>query len=400
MVLTISGLQKSLGAISQQSMSGAGTKILQNQLERDQSGLMEQIETASGDADNSNDSDTVSSDPSISIWSQPTGSTNPSSLSLENVLDREQTADSRAFMTFFNYPKPELGYESNVTDDDIQSVTSASDDIASLAESQPGMTNYRYAAVSYLVGMFIGNSELLGLYQKAAQNISHAKFVRNHTRLLKKLFLDLRSSGRTPSRKLAVEFLRSRRNRSYISLGIRNLIAPSDSTVREKVDIMLEQEKDIFFLLDRFLGETDSAAQATSTEDTVGQTSDDDDSSIGDEFQAEMEEEKMLSTLEATAGFLTSGRSFTLYKEGLRGFLYPTPPATTYDLNEIDYEVSFVSSFTSTFQDIYKRAIEDIAGHQLSWWPLADPESELKVGYTRVYSILPFVGFIARYQEA
>ena len=59
-------------------------------------------------------------------------------------------------------------------------------DIQSLAESESGIASHRQAAVNYIVSMFTGNSELLPLYQEAAQSMEEAKFVRNHWRLVKK----------------------------------------------------------------------------------------------------------------------------------------------------------------------------------------------------------------------
>lgn len=54
---------------------------------------------------------------------------------------------------------------------------------------------------------------------------------------------------------------------------------------------------------------------------------------------------------------------------------------------EFDYTVCSSWRIFSLFQDSWKRSIETVAGSQLSWWPLTEPEAELKPGYTRVYSI-------------
>ncbi|KAH8782071.1 hypothetical protein BGZ57DRAFT_926059 [Hyaloscypha finlandica] len=272
------------------------------------------------------------------LFSDQAGSTNPSSMSCEAVADTEQVIEGRSSMTFFNYKNLAIEHKPGEKYDDIQSVKSIPDDIESLVESNSGMANYRQAAVNYIVKMFTSDPELLALYQEATQSMDEAKFVRNHRRLLKTFFLDLRSEGRSPSQTLAVGFLRSRNKRIHISSAIRNLVMPSDSTVGEKINIVLEQEKDNLFLLDRLLNERDSAAQQTPTNTSdeisdadiaseVSENSDDDDDRSSDESEPEIQEDNALSKLEATAEFLTCGRSFSLYKENLRGFLHPAPEA-------------------------------------------------------------------------
>jgi hypothetical protein len=46
----------------------------------------------------------------------------------------------------------------------------------------------------------------------------------------------------------------------------------------------------------------------------------------------------------------------------------------------------FRRSPATAMQDFCKKTVEDLAGEKLSWWPLSDPEEELKPGFTRVYS--------------
>jgi hypothetical protein len=283
---------------------------------------------------------------SNALWSYQAGSTNPSSVSYEAAMDMGQVTESRSSMTFFSYRKAEIGHRPHKSDDDIQSVKSIPDDIESLAESNSRLANYQQAAVNYIVKMFTGDQELFGLYQEATQLMNEAKFVRNHQRLLKTLFLDLRSEGHSPSQSLAVGFLRSRSTRIHISSAIRSLIIPSDYTIREKINIMLEQEKDSLFLLDRLLDERDCTVQPTpknTADETFGGKptikvpvsdnsdtaredsgeSDEDNDIRSDESETEIQKDNPLSKLEAAAEFLTTGRPFGLYKENLRGFLHP-----------------------------------------------------------------------------
>ncbi|KAF7555193.1 hypothetical protein G7Z17_g2358 [Cylindrodendrum hubeiense] len=292
------------------------------------------------------DSDVATSSVSYS-WPDQPDSTNPSSPPYAGTMDRDQVEKSSPPTTFFNYKMPEIERKPNKRDEnDIQSIESISDDIESLAESQSAIANYREAAVKYIVSKFAANSGLLALYQEAAQSMGEAKFVRNHRRLLKRLLLDLCHEGKTPSQKSAVEFLRSRSKRTHISLGIRNLVMPSDNSIREEVTLMLRQEKDNLFLLNRLLGEKDLALRPAPTDpisqnepiihfldldrDSASERSDSEDSSMDgfescDENEIEIREDAVLSNLEATAEFLTSGRPFDLYRENLHRFLHSLP---------------------------------------------------------------------------
>lgn len=58
---------------------------------------------------------------------------------------------------------------------------------------------------------------------------------------------------------------------------------------------------------------------------------------------------------------------------------------------EIDYDVLFTKPLMSAVQDRCKRAVEHAAGTKLSWWPLTEPEQELRPNYTRIYS-QPHIG--------
>jgi ankyrin repeat protein len=307
-----------------------------------------QINETSGLHRNEQDDQASTTESLNTLWSHQERSTNPSSLSYEHAADMEQIIESRSSMTFFNYKKPGIG--SDQRDDDIQSVQSIPDDIDSLAESNSSAGNYRQAAVNYFVKMFTDDAELLSLYQGAVQRMDEVKFVRSHQRLLKKFFLDLSSKRHTPSQALAIGFLRARSKRIHISSEICNLVMTSNKTAREKINVMLKQEKDSLFLIDRLMNERDSGAQQTlmdtaegalhgnpstkllvsSHTDTVteeNEDSNDDDDRSSDESEAEIQEDNALSKLEATAEFLTSGQPFSLYKRSLRGFLHPTSKA-------------------------------------------------------------------------
>lgn len=53
-----------------------------------------------------------------------------------------------------------------------------------------------------------------------------------------------------------------------------------------------------------------------------------------------------------------------------------------------EYDVVLYRGLSSILPDFYKKGIESVAGCHLSWWPLSEPEEELKPRHTRVYSVL------------
>ncbi|KAF6814809.1 cyclin-dependent protein kinase complex component [Colletotrichum sojae] len=48
------------------------------------------------------------------------------------------------------------------------------------------------------------------------------------------------------------------------------------------------------------------------------------------------------------------------------------------------------TSIAFAIRNSFQRGVEPVAGSQLSWWPLPDPEEEPRRGFTRVYSVRPF----------
>lgn len=249
-------------------------------------------------------SDSSSEDPSVPYsdapWSNQAGTTDPSSLSLSNeaAVKMVNIAEHQLPMTYYTYAKSAIGKNLVEEDDDIQSIASVPDDIASLAESTSDLEVYRQPAANYLIKKFTDDSELVSLYQDLTKRMGEARFVRNHTRLLKIYFLDLQSDEHTPSQKLAVKFLRLRSERTRISSKLQRLVTASSNDIREQINTVLDQGREKLFLLDRLLAKND--------EDPDDYESDD----------------GMLAKLDATAEFLTSGSPFNLYKENLRVLLH------------------------------------------------------------------------------
>jgi nucleoside phosphorylase/tetratricopeptide (TPR) repeat protein len=287
-----------------------------------------------------NDSYNSASETSSLSWSNNEGSTHLSSLSYGSFATQHQTAESRPTMTFFRYKKPEAEHETGTRDDDIQSIASISDDINSLAEAKyDKMANIRHAAMTYFVSTLAGIPGLLSLYEKAVKVMDEAKFVRNHRRMLKTYYLGLRAEGRTPSELLAIQFLRPRSNRTQISIQICHLVTSTESTVREQVTALLEQEKDNLLMIDRFLSErsytgrqalpnhihytshADSTRKHGENSDFDSDTDSDLDGNLDEKHETQFEENDVLSALEATKEFFVNGRPFRAYQDRMHEFL-------------------------------------------------------------------------------
>ncbi|KFG83029.1 hypothetical protein MANI_117229 [Metarhizium anisopliae] len=301
-------------------------------------------------------------EPSSATWSDEAGITEPSSLSYGTPVDREHTIDTQRLTKFYNYTKPEV--DKDLQDDDIQSIASIADDIGSLVESTSTMPDHREAAINYLVKKFTDDPELLSLYRNGNKCIDEARFVRNHRRLLKRYFLDQQSEGHMPSEKLAVRFLRVRSDRTRISSEIYRVAksSESDNVVREKVNIMLDQEKDNLLMLERYLGQQDSTAgaerdiegRATEDVDVTSEASDDSDAG---EPEADMN--GRLLKLDATAEFLVAGRPFSLYKQRLREFLQPEAHDPE-EMPQLDLAPTGSSGLGNSSRDVDKRWLESV----------------------------------------
>ncbi|ENH75855.1 Nephrocystin-3 [Fusarium oxysporum f. sp. cubense race 1] len=279
-------------------------------------------------------SEIPASETSNSLWSIHEASTDPSSLSYEAFVSEGRVTEGRPTMTFFNYKKLETEQTFDDMYDDVESIDSISDDINSLVTPNLESADFRHAAVTYIVSMFLGDPELLTLYKQANQSVGEVKFVRNHRRLLKKYFLELRTERQTASQRSAVEFLRFRSNRTQISQGICNLIAPSKNPVQERLDTIIEQQKDSLVMLDRFLGERNALERPTPSEtitetsalddaDPISEESDDEDDSIHELNSYQPTEDSLLFNLKSTAELFTTGRPFRVYQYHLRRFLNP-----------------------------------------------------------------------------
>jgi hypothetical protein len=96
---------------------------------------------------------------------------------------------------------------------------------------------------------------------------------------------------------------------------------------------------------------------------------------------SDLEELVFLKRLEY---FITNSNAFRNLQHRLRR-------STTKNNHEVEQmrtycRFTFTRSPVTAIQHLCKRAVEHLAGTRLSWWPLSEPEEELKANCTRVYS--------------
>ncbi|KAK0648533.1 hypothetical protein B0T16DRAFT_116542 [Cercophora newfieldiana] len=231
----------------------------------------------------------------------------------------DHDTSDRSHLTFVNHQLPETPNEELTVEwCDLEFLASVDGDIASLAESTSSAP-YRQAAIEFLVKTFTDDTELLALYRDAIRRTDEAKFIRNHTRLLKSFYLDLVKCELDQRQRLAVQILRRRRERISISSALYRVVCPSDVTLREKISMSLSGEKDGLFLLDRLL---------SSQEDVEMPPTQPDDSAYEDQQSGSEDGNEDFGTYDLpnivlAVDFLTNGQPYEGYKSNLHEFLHP-----------------------------------------------------------------------------
>ncbi|KAK0652541.1 hypothetical protein B0T16DRAFT_490373 [Cercophora newfieldiana] len=257
-------------------------------------------------------------------------SSNPTSHDLGPILmgkrperdERDTETERPDSLTFLSYIRQPRVTDDNELTDDLESLASVQDDISSLTGSDT------LAAVEYLAKEFTEDKELLSLYQDAVNKTTNSRFIRNHRRLLKRYFLDLADAAKTSQQKLAIRFLRRRGERTSISAAVWHFVQPSEATLKEKLSMMLENEKDNLFLLDRLLSGHKGVSELGHGEDSEIDWA----SSDGDDTDDDESFFRGLSNVTSATAFLTTGHPYEAYKEHLRNFLQQNPT----DSQEID----------------------------------------------------------------
>jgi hypothetical protein len=162
------------------------------------------------------------------------------------------------------------------------------------------------------------DEDLLILYHEAQGRVDDTKFKRNHDRLLRKYFLDLRLETRDDQQLSAVRYLRGPKQRKSLTNGIHRLVKPSAQEDVDKVNALSRQKVDKLSNLDRFLGNitTKTVADDLNAPD-AGEMSDD-----GSSDDAEIEPFN-LEHLDQVVEFLVKSRAFSNYKISLQRFIHP-----------------------------------------------------------------------------
>lgn len=298
-------------------------------------------------------------------------------------------------MTFWNHPNPQPN-DCPDKDFEIQSLKSVDEDISSKLGTDSTPPAVREAAVEYLVKTFADDKGLLDLYKNATSRLGGARFIQNHRRLLKRYYLDLNSLEKTPSQKLAVEFLRPRNTRVQISSQIYYILSTSGANALEKIQLRLDEKKEPLLQLDRFLAQgpdlldrflaqgpdlldsllaqgpdlstgfssastiragfedvDDIDLEASECGSIKSEASESDDELEGIEGEDEPGQEFALPKLELAIEFLTAGQPFSSYKENLRTFLKPNLAETCQKngMNSIRSYLSSVSGLWNGFMD-------------------------------------------------
>jgi hypothetical protein len=111
----------------------------------------------------------------------------------------------------------------------------------------------------------------------------------------------------------------------------------------------------------------------------------DDNDGISDEWEdSNLGDMQHLVHLKRLENFITNSNAFRNLQRNLRNL---TTKNTYNAAQMLNYRrFSFTRSSITAIQDLCKRTVERLAGTRLSWWPLCEPEEELKANCTRVYS--------------
>jgi len=225
-------------------------------------------------------------------------------------------------VTLYNYSKLDES-TMGTRAEDLVSVKSLPPDDLSESGTLPGVARYQHAAARYIVKVLVEDRQLLSMYEEAVQKTDKARFVRNHEKLLHGFFLSLgSSSGRSPSELSAIRFLARKQRRVLISTEIYGIVAPSDGTLREKLQIQLDKEQSGAFLIARWLADQDNSESLPVPEKKIDHDTTHEDQDSDSESKDETAEENILLKLESTAGFLVSGPPFESYKQSLQAFLH------------------------------------------------------------------------------
>jgi hypothetical protein len=252
-------------------------------------------------------------------------------------IDRDEVPQGPSTVTLYNYSTPN-DTTVNQSEEDLESVKSLADEILSQTGTLPGVTKYQDVAAQYIVKVLVEDQELLNMYEDAIQKTDKRKFVKNHEKLLHRFFLDIRSKGQVPSEISAIRFMARKTRRELISSEIYDIVAPSNDSMRAKIQIRLDRDHSRAHMVARWLADQDSAESATLAEKSIEPEPQEDIKDSGSESDYEPAEKDTLSKLESAAEFLFTGQPYHNYKESLQAFLHPVSPRAKRHHHELPLE--------------------------------------------------------------
>lgn len=225
---------------------------------------------------------------------------------------------------------PESVFSQNGSDSSMSSVASSSDRV-----------------IDYFVALTLRDDRLSSLLAYAANRMPHDRFIRNHQRLLRDFYLNLRSGAQEEPQKEATRLLHSRRRREAISSRIYGGITVADALSSLKRRALGQKNID---LIARMLQAPPATALGVSNESimtipspivdpgamldhTYAETGADEctsgsDSSSEDqdEFTAGTTRFYTGSTLESVEHFMFMTQAYKTYKDNVRRFVHPRSP--------------------------------------------------------------------------
>jgi len=224
-----------------------------------------------------------------------------------------------------------------------------------------------------MLDILINDASLGRCGQEVLQDLDADKFVNLFKALLETFARELRDEAEGKEQRGAAHVFW--RNAAYAAKCACEYWSGVESSKMTELLAQLPEKK---IQLDHILQQI---SPLTSPEDIPDKNSD-----TGNDWEdQDLEDIQEPVHLKRLEDFITNSSAFGNLRAELRKMARPN---TSTRATEIDYDVLFTKPLMSAVQDLCKRAVEHAAGTKLSWWPLIEPEQELRPNYTRIYSQL------------
>lgn len=301
---------------------------------------------------------------------------------------RDELKSTRQCMNMILSPSRQL--EDKVYDEsDVESVFST----ASLSSSVSSRADLVSTAVLEWARLLL-NDEVMGrLYPLAIFKVGEERFTRNFSRFLKGYSRGLSHEVSNEIQRQAMFFARHSANQT--AMLVTRALKPEHAALA--VDMAKFQQ--INEWLESRNTDTDRA------EETIHDEADQSDINS----EASGTDGPRFNSLEEVKEFMISAKAFISLRNELRSWLKVdekeveetqgseiaerAEKSLSEQAQNTNYDILFSRGYIALIQNYVKHAVNNLAGQELSWWPLSQPEEYLKDGYTRVYSI-PCVGSI------